>query len=305
MPVVHRYRFIRAEKANFPILILCRVLEVARSAWYHWLEQEELREAGQLPDPDAAVRVHLRAIHKESQGTYGYPRLTAALRQRGFVINFKRVIRLMKEEGIKGLPARPRRRQPKAVETEDAPQAAAENVLSREFSPGEPNQVWASDITYLETGEGWMYLAVVVDLYARKVVGAKIGGDMGVELPLSALEQAMAVRRPKGGLIHHSDRGSQYQSRRYRGALEARGVTVSMSRPGKCCDNAVVESFFGTMKNEIGRKWETRWTCEKAVMEYINNFYNPKRLHGYNGQQSPDDKERAFRTSQRKSTSSE
>ena len=299
MPVVHRYRFIRAEKANYPILILCRVLQVVRSAWYAWCGKEVLRDAGYLPDPDAAVRVHLRAIHKESRETYGYPRLTAALRQRGFVINFKRVARLMKEEGLKGLPARPRRRKSEAVEPEDAPQALEENVLNREFSPKEPNEVWASDITYLETGEGWMYLAVVVDLYARKVVGAKVSGEMGVELPLSALEQAMAVRKPKKGMLHHSDRGSQYRSRRYRAALEARGVRISMSRPGKCCDNAVVESFFGTMKNEIGRKWETRWTCEKAVMEYINEFYNPKRLHGYNGQQSPDDKERAFRSKQR------
>ena len=281
---------------------MCRVLEVARSAYYHWLTQEELRESGHLPDPDAAVRLHLRAIHKESGGTYGYPRLTAALRLRGFKVNFKRVVRLMKEEDIKGLPARPRRVRPKAVEAEDAPLAASENVLARDFKPSEPNQVWASDITYLETGEGWMYLAIVMDLYARKIVGAKIGGEMGVELPLGALEQALVMRRPKAGLIHHSGRGSQYQSRRYRAALEAKGAISSMSRPGKCIDNAVVESFFGSMKNEIGRKWDTRYQCEKAVMEYIHGFYNPKRLHGYNGQQSPDDKERAFRESRRQQT---
>ena len=133
-------------------MILCRVLEVARSAWYEWLAKEELSEAGELPDPDAAIRVHIQAIHQESHGTYGYPRVGAVLRQRGFVVNLKRVARLMKEEGLRGLPVRLRRSVTEGAEAEDAPQAQEENVLARDFKPSEPNQVWASDTTYLETG---------------------------------------------------------------------------------------------------------------------------------------------------------
>ena len=212
----------------------------------------------------------------------------------------------MKEESLSGLPVT----RPAAPEPEPAapglepaaPETEPGNVLNRAFTPSEPNQVWASDITYLETEEGWMYLAVVLDLFSRKVIGVAMGEEQKTELPLKALKQALAVREPQKDWIHHSDRGSQYRSWAYQKVLREAGAVISLSRAGQCQDNAVVESFFGTMKTELGRKWRKKEDCEREVKKYIHGFYNEKRLHGHNGQQSPNERERRARASRTQPT---
>lgn len=231
-------------------------------------------------------------VFAESRGTYGRPRLTAALRKQGLCINEKRVYRWMKEEGLQARPA------PARISTTDSNHAekVAENLLNRKFCPEAPNQVWATDIPYLPVGDGWMYLAVVMDLYSRKIIGFSVATHMKTELVEQALSQALAVRQPEPGWIHHSDRGSQYCSRAYQDRLCAAGARVSMSRRGNCWDNAVVESFFRTLKEELSpARWKTEAACREALREWIHPIYNRVRLHSFNGYQSPNDKERSWR----------
>jgi putative transposase len=276
-----RFEFIHAEKANFPIAMLCRVLEVSRSGYYQWAEGE----VSERKREDAKLRVEIAAIHRESGGTYGSPRVHVEMTERGFEIGRHRVARLMREMGLAGcLPRRFR------ITTDSAHNLGfAPDLVQRDFEPSEPNQTWASDITYVWTDEGWAYLAVVLDLYSRKVVGWALADHMRAELVLDALDRALATREIDGDLVHHSDRGSQYASAKFRARLDSAGVKWSMGATGCCYDNAVVESYFATLKKDLVYRtaWRSRDDARTAISAYINLFYNTRRRHSSLGFISP------------------
>jgi putative transposase len=282
-----RFEFIDAQKALFPVEFMCEQLAVSRSGFYAWKERPE--SARQQQDEQLAEEV--AQVHQESRGTYGSPRVHAEMRARGRKVSRKRVARLMKKQK---LAARKKRR---SVRTTDSNHAhpVAPNVLERDFSPDKPNSTWATDITYVWTGEGWLYLAVVLDLFSRLVVGWSMSEHIDTKLVLGALEMALEGRQPPQGLIHHSDRGSQYASAEYRQALASRGIQCSMSRKGNCWDNAVVESFFSSLKMELVylTDFVTRHQARSALFEYIEVFYNRRRRHSSLGYLSPMEYERA------------
>jgi putative transposase len=281
-----KFEFIDAQKAHFPVEFMCEQLEVSRSGFYAWRERPE--SAHRQEDQKLAEEV--AQAHEESRGTYGSPRVHAELRARGRKVSRKRVARLMKQQKLE---ARKKRR---SVRTTDSNHRhpVAPNVLERDFSPVQPNSTWATDITYVWTGEGWLYLAVVLDLFSRMVVGWSMSEHIDTTLVLGALEMALEGRQPPKGLIHHSDRGSQYASTEYRQALASRGIQCSMSRKGNCWDNAVVESFFGTLKSELVYRthFATRHQARLELFEYIEVFYNRKRRHSSLGYLSPWEYER-------------
>jgi len=275
------FAFIDAEKATFPIRTMCRVLEVSASGFYAW------RSRGPSPraHADVGVRHALRVAHAESRERYGSPRLQHAIRAHGFRVGRNRVIRLMRAEGL-----RARRRRRFRVTTDSAhPHRIARNLLQRRFQPARPNAIWAADITFLPTATGTAYLAVILDLYSRGVVGWAVRPWLQTELTTAALHRALARRQPPRGLVHHSDRGVQYASGEYQRVLATHGIQPSMSRRGDCWDNAVVESFFSTLKQELGaRVWPNALAVTTAIAEYIDGFYNPRRLHSTLGYQSPE-----------------
>jgi putative transposase len=281
---VPRYRFIAAERAvgEWPVVVMCRVLQISKSAFYAWCENPTRGGPS-----DRLLRVHIGAIHRESRGTYGSPRILEELREQGFHVSRKRVARLMREQGIAGLPARKKFRVATTDSDHDDP--IADNLLNRDFEAKEPNQVWVGDITYLRTSAGFVYLAVLIDLHSRRVVGWAVADHMRTSLVQEALRRAVALRTPPPGLIQHTDRGSQYASASYRKDLDTIGAIASMSRKGDCWDNAVAESFFGTLEQELaGRStWRTGVAAEAAVVDYIVTFYNRKRRHRTLGQVSP------------------
>ena len=276
-----RFAFIEAEKALFPIRVMCRVLQVAVSGFYAWRKRPKSVRARR----DEALAVKVRALHQTSRGTYGSPRVCRDLRAEGEGVGRKRVARIMREQGIRGCPPRRFRK------TTDSNHslAIAKNLVDRNFRPAAPDQLWATDITYVRTWEGWLYLAVVLDLYSRRVVGWASADHMHTELVANALQMAIDQRRPGPGVIHHSDRGSQYASQAYRGVLDEHGFIASMSRKGDCWDNAVVESFFGTLKQELIHRhsWPSRSKAKAAINEYIACFYNCRRRHSTLDYMSP------------------
>lgn len=282
-----KFEFIDAQKAHFPVEFMCEQLGVSRSGFYAWRERPE--SARQQQDKQLAEEV--AQAHRDSRGTYGSPRVHAELKARGRKVSRKRVARLMGEQK---LAARTRRR---SVRTTDSnhPNPVAPNILERDFSPEQPNSTWATDITYVWTGEGWLYLAVVLDLFSRMVVGWSMSEHIDTPLVLGALEMALEGRQPPKGLIHHSDRGSQYASAEYQQALASRGLQCSMSRKGNCWDNAVVESFFSSLKLELVylTDFTTRHQARSALFEYIEVFYNRHRRHSSLGYLSPLEYERA------------
>lgn len=282
-----KFEFIQAEKAHFPVELLCQHLGVSRSGFYAWSQRPE--SARQQADEQLATEV--AQVHQDSRGSYGSPRVHAEMRARGRKVSRKRVARLMKEQK---LAARKRRR---SVRTTDSnpPNPVAPNVLERDFSPDQPNSTWATDITYVWTGEGWLYLAVVLDLFSRMVVGWSMSQHIDTPLVLGALEMALQGRQPPTGLIHHSDRGSQYASAQYQQALASRGIQCSMSRKANCWDNAVVESFFSSLKMELVylTDFATRHQARSAIFEYLEVFYNRRRRHSSLGYLSPWEYERA------------
>lgn len=267
---------------------LCRVLRVARSAFYAW-RRGETRSA--KARRDAVLLVHIRAVHRRSRGTYGSRRVWRQLRRDGFAVGRRRVARLMRLHGLRGLPSVSYRG---STTNSDHDQPVAPNLLEREFTVDAPNIAWVGDITYLPTQDGWVYLAVLIDLFSRKVVGWALADHMRTDLCMEALRSALATRQPPPGLIHHSDRGSQYASAAYRELLAQHQVTQSMSRRGNCLDNAVAESFFGTLEQElVGRvTWSDEEAARQGVSDYIHRFYNPERLHSHLDYESPADFER-------------
>jgi transposase InsO family protein len=268
-----RFAFIHAEKALFPIKAMCRLLEVSRQGYYAY--------ATRPPSPRVRADVELceaiRNIFTATRETYGSPRILRELHRRGFSVGKRRVERAMRGMGL--TPPTPRRHKTTTVREPLHP--VAPNELARDFSATRPNERWVTDITYVWTDEGWAYLAAILDLFSRAVVGWAIHASLSTALPLTALESAVRRRRPNLALLHHSDRGCQYTSARYRERLAKSDITVSMSRKGNCWDNAVAESFFATLKNELvhRRRWRTRAELHDAVFEYIEVFYNRRRLH--------------------------
>ena len=276
------YAFILAEKAHYPVRTMCEVLGVSSSGYYAWHGRPLITPQVRT---NRALRVRIRAIHAESRGRYGSPRVHRALQAEGERLGRNRVIRLMRAEQLRGRPHRRFR-----VTTHTDPAAApAPNLLKQDFHAAAPNRVWTADITAIPTGEGWLYLAVLLDLYSRRVVGWAVRPTLETELVCAAWHMASARRRPAPGLMHHSDRGCQYTSDRYQTLLRTHTVTCSMSRRGNCFDNAPTESFFRTLKVEIDAVcyWATRRGATAAIADFIEGFYNTQRLHSSLNYQSP------------------
>jgi putative transposase len=276
-----RFAFIGAEKARHSVPTLCRMLGVSRSGYYAWKRREPSRHALE----DARLGTLIVAAHQAGRGVYGSPRVLDELRERGERTSRKRVARLMRERGLVGV-AKKKWRHPGAAPSDGA---CAPNTLGRDFAPPGPNRAWACDITYVRTWEGWLYVAVVMDLFSRRIVGWSMQDHMRTDLALSALTMAVGQRIPGPGLLQHSDRGSQYTSDDYQRALRGHGIECSMSGRGNCWDNAAVESFFGTLKKELvyKRSWPTRREVSAAIHEYIEVFYNRRRRHTTLGGASP------------------
>jgi putative transposase len=278
-----RYACIRAHEGEFEILLMCRVLEVSRSGFYAW----KSRPASRHHQRDNELRRWVRRAHEESQRRYGSPRIHRALRAQEVRTSRTRVARLMREDGLRGKQRRKFRRTTDSRHTEPI----APNLLARQFAPqtAAPDRVWVADITYLPTREGWLYLAVALDLATRLVVGWSMATTLSASLPLQALEMAVQRRRPPRGLVHHSDRGVQYACLEYRETLASHGMVRSMSRKGDCWDNAVAESFFATLERELidHADWRTRQEAITAVFSFIEIWYNRKRLHSSLDYQAP------------------
>lgn len=276
-----RFAFVHVEKANHKISPLCRVLGVSRQGYHAWVN----RGPSLRSQSDAKLAEDVERIHQEAHGTYGSPRIHAALRREGIRVSKRRVERAMRKKSLKAN----RRKRFRVTTTRNEADRVAPNDLNRRFTVERPNQVWVTDITYIQTACGWAYLAAILDLYSRQVVGWAVGNTLSTQLALNALEMALVHRQPEPGLLHHSDRGCQYTSARYRGVLKRAGIVASMSRKGNCWDNAVAESFFATLKGELTRnhRWRNHQELTSALFEYIEVFYNRKRLHSTLDYNSP------------------
>ena len=268
-----RFQLIDQAKKAFPVQRLCKVLGVSQSGYFAWKN----RPASRRQREDMVLLAHVRSAFALSNGTYGSPRMTHELRGEGLAVGRRRTARLMRENGLQ---ARQKRRFKRTTDSEHA-WPVAPNLIDQDFTATGPNQKWGADISYVWTREGWLYLAVVIDLFSRRVVGWSVGDRLHRSLALAALRQALAIRRPQAGLIHHSDRGSQYCSIDYQAELGRHSVQISMSGKGNCYDNAMVETFFKTLKSEL--VWRmvflTRAEAEGAIGRYIDSFYNPVRRH--------------------------
>jgi putative transposase len=260
---------------------MCRVLQVSRSGYYAWLQRPTCARKIQ----DNEISHEIRRVHDENWQCYGSPRIHKALHDEGLCVSRKRVARLMRDEGISGR----KKRRFKCTTDSNHAYPIAPNVLARNFDAVRPNEVWVGDITYVPTREGWLYLAVLIDLCTHQVVGWSMSDNIDRYLALDALNMATVHRRPPPGLIHHTDRGIQYACPDYQQALKVNGFQPSMSRKGNCWDNAVAESFFGAIKEELIHRvvFTTRDAARQAIFEYIEVFYNRRRLHSSIGYKSP------------------
>lgn len=279
-----RYQRVRQLSAEHSVQMLCGVLGVSRSGYYAWSRRAPCRRQQE----DAQLLQVLVQLHAASRRTYGQPRLRQALRQQGHHCSAKRVGRLMKAAGLYG--RRRKRFCPRTTQRDTASPIAA-NRLATLAAVEARDQVWVTDLTYIRTQEGWLYLSVLLDLYSRRVVGWAFAEHLESSLPLGALAMALAHRRPGPGLLHHSDRGCQYTSAEYRAVLSAHGLESSMSAAGHCYDNAAMESFWSTLKVELiyRQEWQTRAQVRLAVFDYIETFYNRERLHSALGYKTPVD----------------
>lgn len=272
-----------------PIKLLCAVFAVSRSGYYTWAKSTDSPRTRH----DRALRLKIAEVHRQSRQTYGSPRITAELRASGERVGRHRVARLMRQDGLCGRQKRRYR-----VRTTDSRHShpIAPNRLATLPAPTKPNQVWVSDLTYVATDEGWLYLAGVLDHCSRRLVGWAMGSTLNTAVPLAALQMALRQCKPAAGLVHHSDRGVQYASADYRSALAAHGLVPSMSRKGNCYDNATMEAFWSTLKNELvhRHRFATRAEARTAIFDYIETFYNPSRRHSSLHYQSPLDYESAL-----------
>ena len=273
-----RYTFIEQEKPNYTVGLLCRVMQVSRSGFYAWRR----RPKSDRTKRDEALSAQLQTLYSQSRSTYGAPRIHAELHDQQIRCGKKRVARLMRLSGLRGkCKGESKRRRSKVVKP------TPNNLVGRNFRVAKPDPVWFSDITYLHTQEGWLYLAVVLDAFSRRVVGWALRAQLTTALALDALNIACRQRKPSPGLIHHSDRGSQYVSRDYQRALRAVGILTSTR--GNCLENAVAESFFATLKTEAVQQqpYATRAQAKGCVFDYLEVFYNRQRRHSSLGFQSP------------------
>ena len=268
------FRFIEDHRDAYPVRLMCAVLEVSPAGYYAWRD----RPLSERAKSNAALLAAIRQVHQDSSGRYGSPRVHAVLRRQGRGVSRGRIERMMSRYGIRAIMAPPRRART-TDSRHDLP--IAPNLIKRDFTAAASNRVWPADITYIPTAEGWMYLAAVMDLFSRKIVGWAMRDHMQVELASSALTMAIHQQRPQAGLIHHSDRGVQYASHAYRDALSGAGIAASMSRKANCYDNAPMESFFHTLKTELvhPRNYKTRDEARRDIFGFIEGFYNRIRLH--------------------------
>ena len=267
---------------EFPLTQVCRVLGLSRSGYYAWLK----RKPSQRQRADDQLLPLIVEVHAAARKTYGSPRVTQALKKQNHRCGRHRIARLMRHHGLRGLQKRAFR--PRTTDS-DHPLPVAPNRLKERVAPREPNQVWVSDITYIATAQGWLYLAAVMDLCSRKIVGWATADHLKTSLVQEALERALSRRRPPAGLLHHSDRGCQYASADYRQLLQNHQMLASMSAAGNCYDNASMESFFSTLKTELIHRqpWLTPAEVNGALFDYVETFYNRRRLHSALNYQSP------------------
>ena len=276
-----RYQFIDQYKQKFPVVVMCRVLEVSECGYYAWRK----RPVSKRQREDAQITHKIRQTFHEHQGRYGSPRILRELRDDGISCSRKRIARLMRDADLSAK----RKRHRVTTTRRDLTHPVASNLLDRDFYAEEPNKKWVTDITYIPTRQGWLYLAVILDLYSRMVVGWSMSGTCDEELVHHALDQALTRRRPRSGLLHHSDRGSQYTARAYQRQLKLAGIVVSMSRKGNCWDNSVMESFFGTVKDECVRStiYASYDEARIALFTYMEIYYHRLRRHSPLGYVSP------------------
>lgn len=281
-----KYACIDRRRDRYPVRLMCRLLGVSASGYYAWRQRPESARL----QSDRALLAQIRRIHEASKGVYGSPRVHAELVAAGMRVGRHKVARLMRLARLRGCP----KRRFRVTTQRDPRHGVAKNLLQQNFTADRPNQRWAGDITYVATRQGWLYLAVVIDLYSRRIVGWSMSRWMSRRLVVDALRMAVEARQPAGPLVHHSDRGGQYSSDDFRDELAKHGIDCSMSSTGNCYDNAVVESFFAVLKRErVNRvRYRTRDEARADLFEYIEVFYNRKRRHGYLGNISPDDFER-------------
>lgn len=283
-----RFRFVEVEKALYPVALMCRILQVSRAGFYAWSARAESARSR----ADRALLVDIKVAHRVSRGTYGSPRIRRELADGGQQVGRGRIARLMRQSGLQG---KAKRRFRNTTDSNHRHPIAA-NLLKRQFTVSRPNAVWVGDITCVWTLQGWLYVAVLLDLYSRRVVGWAMGKRINQALPLRALRMALSAREPAAGLIHHTDRGSQYAAKDYQKLLKGRGLVCSMSRKGDCWDNAVAESFFATLKGDLDRDcaYFTRAEATSEIFEYIEGFYNRRRRHSFLDYVSPQAFETGF-----------
>jgi transposase InsO family protein len=284
-----RFEFIKDYREEFSIEKMARLLGVSRSGYYNFLDKgKSAREV-----EDIQLKEQIKNIHKKSRGVYGSPRVHNELKRQGKRCSRKRVAKLMREEGIQ---AKMRKRWKKTTCVNEKAEPSA-NYLNQDFTTEEPNRVWVSDITYVWTEEGWLYLAIVMDLFSRRIIGLSMGERLHTDLVSKALKQALFSRGVKEGLMHHSDRGCQYTSKEFKELSSRYGVKLSMSGAGNCYDNAVAESFFHTLKTEHTNfyKYRIREEAKSSIFEYIEVFYNRQRAHSTVGYLSPEEFENQWR----------
>ncbi len=276
-----RFAFVEKHRKCIPTEHLCRIVDVTPRGYRAWRN----RPASRHQREDMVLLAHIREHHRLSLNSYGRPRMTEELKEIGLDVGHRRVGRLMRQNGISVV----RTRKHKVTTDSNHTFNIAPNLLNRNFTADRSNQKWVVDMSYVWTREGWLYLAVILDLFSRRVIGWAVSNRMKRDLAIRALNMAIALRRPPRGCIHHSDRGSQYCSHDYQKLLRLHGFDVSMSGKGNCYDNAAMETFFKTIKAELiwRHSWQTRRAAEIAIFEYINGFYNPRRKHSALGWKSP------------------
>jgi len=271
----------KENRRTYPMWLMCKILEVSRAGYYHWLKR--------IPSfrylEDQRLLEIIRYHYNKSRGTYGLPRIYAAIRKEGLKVNKKKIARLMRINKIRAKT----KKKFKVTTVENTKAKASENILKGNFSSEKENRIWTSDITYIWTKQGWLYLAVIMDVYSRKIVGWSLCSSLSAELVIKALMMAILHRNPEQGIIFHSDRGSQYTSSSVREMLKSYQMTQSMSSTGNCYDNAITESFFHTIKTELTfwNSYQTREEAKRSIFEYIEIFYNRQRLHSAIGYLSP------------------